>query len=395
MTRKTLCIIPARGGSKGIPRKNVRHLAGKPLLAYSIEAARHTPSINRIMVSTDDPEIAEVARRYGAEVIWRPAEISGDTATSESALLHALELLQRTEGYEPDLLVFMQCTSPLTLALDIQGTIDALLTDKADSALAVTPFHYFLWRQDKDGVVGINHDKSFRPRRQDREQQFLETGAVYVMRSAGFREARHRFFGKTAMYVMPAERVLEIDEPVDFLLAEVLIRERQHSEQLRLLPEKIAALVLDFDGVFTDNKVIVFQDGTEGVVCHRGDGWGLSQLIGKGLPIVVISTEENPVVQARCRKLGLECIQGQKDKGAVLKRWLDDRGIDAMNAIYIGNDLNDLSCMKMAGCPVAVADAHPEIKTIARVVLNQKGGQGAIRELAELILSKMEDDHSD
>jgi N-acylneuraminate cytidylyltransferase len=230
---KILTIIPARGGSKGIPRKNLQPLAGKPLLAYSIESALQTPSVTRVVVSTDDPEIASVAREYSAEVIQRPAEISGDTASSESALLHALDYLRQKEGYEPDLVVFLQCTSPLTSPEDIEGTIRALLDESADSALAVTPFHYFLWRRIEGGdAVGINHDKRYRPLRQEREPEFLETGAVYVLRTQGFRAARHRFFGKTALYVMPPERCLEIDEPVDLLVAEVLLHARQEKRKL-------------------------------------------------------------------------------------------------------------------------------------------------------------------
>ena len=147
-----LAIIPARGGSKGIPRENLRLLAGKPLIAHTIERARQTKSISRIVVSTDDPEIAAVSRQYGAEPVLRPAEISGDTATSESALLHAMDYLQQTEGYKPDLLVFLQCTSPLTLPEDIDGAVQALLDENADSALAVTPFHYFLWQAQAHGA---------------------------------------------------------------------------------------------------------------------------------------------------------------------------------------------------------------------------------------------------
>ena len=121
-----LAIIPARGGSKGIPRKNLQPLAGKPLLAYTIEHARATPAVTRVVVSTDDVEIASVAQQYGAEVIWRPAEISGDTATSEAALLHALDHLRDNEGYEPDLVVFLQATSPLRRSDDIQRAVETL-----------------------------------------------------------------------------------------------------------------------------------------------------------------------------------------------------------------------------------------------------------------------------
>jgi len=225
-------IIPARGGSKGIPRKNLHLLADKPLIAYMIEQARLSRSVRRVVVSTDDPEIATVVQECGAEVVMRPVGLSGDTASSETALLHALEYLKESENYEPDILVFMQCTSPLTLSEDIDGTVQVLLKENADSALSVTPFHYFLWRRSKEqGAVGINHDKFVRPLRQKREPQFLETGAIYAMRTSGFKNVKHRFFGKTAMYVMPQERCLEIDEPVDFLIAEVLLRHRQKQEK--------------------------------------------------------------------------------------------------------------------------------------------------------------------
>jgi YrbI family 3-deoxy-D-manno-octulosonate 8-phosphate phosphatase len=391
MPKKILAIIPARGGSKGIPRKNIQPLAGKPLLAYSIESAQQTPSITRVVVSTDDPEIAAVARQYGAEVIWRPVEISGDTASSESALLHALDYLKQTEDYEPDLVAFLQCTSPLTLPEDIEGTIQVLLDENADSALAVTPFHYFLWQRDEQGdAIGINHDKGFRPLRQEREPQFLETGAVYVMRTLGFRAARHRFFGKTAMYVMLPERCLEIDESVDLLVAEVLLRAQGQKQKLHALPNPVAALVLDFDGVFTDNRVVVFQDGQEAVVCDRGDGWGLAQLKNRGLPILVLSAEENPVVQARCDKLGLACKQGVQDKLTVLLDWLREKGVDPSQAVYVGNDVNDLACLQAVGCGVVVGDAHPQAQAAACVILSKPGGQGAVREIADLIVQRME-----
>ena len=387
---KILAIIPARGGSKGIRRKNVRLLAGKPLIAHTIEHARQASSISRVVVSTDDSEIAAVSEQYGAQVVWRPAEISGDTASSESALLHALEYLQEAEGYEPDIVVFLQCTSPLTLPEDIDGTVQVLLDAGADSALAVTPFHYFLWRRDEHGdAVGINHDKRVRPLRQQREPQFLETGAVYVMRTEGFRKAKHRFFGKTAMYVMPPERCLEIDEPVDFIIAETLLRHRQQQMKLDALPDPISALVLDFDGVFTDNRVLVLEDGHEGVFCNRSDGHGLALVRGLRIPVLVLSSEENPVVLARCRKLGLECLHGVRDKQAALSKWLQERGLDAAHVVFVGNDVNDLPCMEFVGCSVAVSDAHPSVEAAASLVLAALGGRGAIREICDLICERI------
>ncbi len=387
----TLAIIPARGGSKSIPRKNVRLIAGKPLIGWTIEAARAARSVDRVVVSTDDPEIAAVSRQFGADVVWRPPEISGDTASSESALLHCLEHLQKSEAYEPELVVFLQCTSPLTAAEDIDGTVAALTEQNADTALSVMPFHYFVWQNTPgDGASGINHDKRVRLRRQDRESQYLETGAVYVMKAAGFREVKHRFFGKTAVHVMPPERVLEIDEPVDFTVAGVLLRERGRLAVAQMLPQKIGAIVFDFDGVFTDNKVIVFQDGREAVACSRGDGMGFSLLRKLNIPTLVLSMEENPVVAARCRKLKLQFTQGCSDKLPALRTWLGAQGIDPADVIYVGNDVNDLECLAAVGCGVAVGDAHPAAKTAAKVVLGEPGGNGAIRELVDIILERMQ-----
>ncbi|HWQ84211.1 MAG TPA: acylneuraminate cytidylyltransferase [Anaerolineales bacterium] len=388
---KCLAIIPARGGSKGIPRKNIRPLAGKPLLAYNIEAARASRYIQRVVVSTDDPEIARVAQQSGAEVVWRPAEISGDNASSESALLYTLTTLQNQEAYAPELLVFLQCTSPLTLAEDIDGTITALLDQDADSALAVIPFHYFLWQRGVDSAgqpdaSGINHTKTVRPLRQEREPQYLETGAVYVMRVPGFQQAQHRFFGRTALYEMPGERRLEIDDPVDFQVAEVLIAAQRQTRQLERLPKPVKALVIDFDGVFTDNTVIVNEDGREAVICSRSDGWGISQLRKTGLQLLILSTETNPVVQARADKLKIPCLHGLSEKGLTLQNWLVEQQIDPAYVVYLGNDQNDLTCMAQVGCAVAVADAHPEALAQADIILSHTGGNGAVRELCELIL---------
>ena len=385
-----LAIIPARGGSKGIPRKNIRPLLGKPLITYNIEQAQRARLVNRVLVSTDDAEIAAISRQYGAEVVWRPAEISGDTASSESALLHALEHLRQAEGYQPDLLVFLQCTSPLTLAEDIDKTIQALLTAQADCALAVIPFHYFIWKPDESGdALGVNHDKRVRLLRQEREPQYLETGAVYVMRAAGFESARHRFFGKTALHVMPAERRLEIDDPVDFEIARVLMEEQAAQHRAGRLPERIGALVLDFDGVFTDNKVIVFQDGREAVRADRSDGWGIGILKKTGLPILVLSTEPNPVVKARADKLGVPVLQGIQEKWGALQAWLAERDIDLADVVYVGNDDNDLPCMTRVGCAVAPADAYPAARQAAHLVLEHRGGRGAVREICDLILYQL------
>ncbi len=386
VAERVLAIIPARGGSKGIPRKNVLPLAGKPLIAHSIAAARAAARVTRVVVSTDDPEIAEVSARYGAEVVWRPAELVTDLAKSEDALFHVLDTLESREAYVSDVTVLLQCTSPLTSAEDIDGTIGKLSETGAHSAVAAAIFHYFLWHEDPDGAaVAINHDSSFRLMRQERRPEYVETGAVYAMRTAGFRESRHRFFGRTVLHETPAERRLEIDDPADFRLAEERMARLARDGRDTMLPSRIDAIVMDFDGVFTDDRVFVSQDGTESVVCSRRDGMGIERLRRLGVPMVVISKEQNPVVAARCRKLGLEHHHGIEDKLTLMRDWLGARNIDATDIIYVGNDRNDIACMTAAGCAIAPRDAHASALDAADIVLDADGGRGALRLLADMI----------
>ena len=382
-------IIPARGGSKGIVGKNLRVLGGRPLIAHTLLAAREAEHVEKVVVSTDDPAIAEVAREYGAEVVWRPAELASDSASSESALLHALATLASEQHYVPELVAFLQCTSPLTLAQDIDGTIARLAAERADTALSVATFHYFVWKLDGRDALGVNHDKRVRLRRQDREPEFLETGAVYVMKTAGFLQAKHRFFGKTVFHEMPLERVCEIDELADLEIADVRLRQRARAARASLLPAKIEALVMDFDGVHTDNRVLVDQAGGEAVFCSREDGLGLEQLRKQGgVKLLVLSKEQNPVVQARCKKLSLPCLSGVDAKLPALRRFCAEQGVSLAGTVYVGNDVNDNECLAAAGCGVAVSDAHPDAKRHARLLLERPGGQGALRELCELILER-------
>jgi len=382
----TLAVIPARGGSKGIARKNLALLCGRPLLSWMIDAARSARRVDRVVVSTDDAEIGQCARHCGADVVVRPAEISGDGASSESALLHCLDHLRREEDYRPDVLALLQCTAPLTLGEDIDGTIAALIDTGADSGLAVADFHHFLWRDgDAGSLVGVNHDAAIRLPRQARTPDLLESGSVYVMRTKGFLRTKHRFYGTVASYCLPRERCWEIDEAADLVVAEALLRRRQQSRRADLLPPALSAVVLDFDGVMTDNRALVLQDGREAVLCNRSDGLAIASLKANGVMLLVLSSEANPVVRARCDKLGVECLHGVGRKWPVLEEWLANRKIEPAHVVYVGNDVNDLECLQSVGCGVAVADSHKAVRSAARIVLDTGGGNGAVRELADLI----------
>ena len=153
------------------------------------------------------------------------------------------------------------------------------------------------------------------------------------------------------------------------------------------MPE-INLLILDFDGVLTDNKVYVFEDGREAVVCHRGDGWGIRMLQSAGIEVIILSTETNAVVSARAEKLNVPCIQDCEDKASAVQSIIDARSISGDKIMYVGNDTNDIDAMQLVGHRVALADAHPQIRAIATMVTDSSGGQGVVRELADLLVTK-------
>ncbi len=388
--QRILAIIPARGGSKGIPRKNLRLLGGKPLLAYSVEHARQAPAVSRVVVSTDDDEIAEVARAYGAEVVRRPAAISGDEAPSESALLHVLDALRAEEGYAPDLVVFLQATSPLRRPEDVQQAVETLLDDEADALFSACPVHGFVWRRHRGALASFSYDYRHRQRRQDAPEDLVENGSIYVFKPWVLYEHANRLGGKIACYRMHPLDSFQVDEPGDLEMMERLLAVRRPPPAVPGLAD-VRLLVLDFDGVLTDNRVLVDQEGREAVWCHRGDGWGLARLKETGLEIQVLSTEQNPVVAARCRKLGLPCIQGCDDKLAALQRLAEARGLAAAQVAYVGNDVNDLACLRWVGLPIAVADAVAQVRAAAHLETTQAGGRGAVREVAEMLLAALPD----
>ena len=213
-----LALIPARGGSKGIPGKNLQAVGGRPLVVRSINAAQTSQGVERVVVSTDDAAIRAVALEAGAEVVDRPVAIASDTSSSESALLHALTSLEQI-GPIPERLVFLQCTSPFTSGPQIDRVLQALDDPTINSSFAVQPWHGFLWREDGRG---INH-VPIRPRqrRQDLEQVYLETGAIYAMRTAAFRQGGSRFCAPWRLVVLD-DSGPEIDTPADLALCRAL-----------------------------------------------------------------------------------------------------------------------------------------------------------------------------
>ena len=283
-----------------------------------------------------------MAREWGADVVERPAEIAGDTATSESALLHAStsspgagSTSASSHSCRPRLRSSTRVRSPrgCTPFGRVASTAPSPRSRPTGSRGGGTASSGIGAR-----AVAVGHDAAHRPRRQDREPHYLETGAFYVFGADAFREAGHRFFGRIGIIEVPDHSALEIDTEAELERARRLAGLVDAAETV-----DVDAVVTDFDGVHTDDTVYVDEDGHEFVRVSRSDGMGVALLRARGIPFLILSTETNPVVSARARKLGVEVLQGIDDKATALAAWADAAGIPLSRIAYLGNDVNDLA----------------------------------------------------
>jgi len=378
-----IAIIPARGGSKGIKNKNLQHVGGIPLVARTILACKQSSMVDDVYVSTDNSKIARVAIAYGAKVIERPSELALDATSSEAVLLHALQELENQDIW-PQTILFAQCTSPLTRTSDVDGILR--IKSNYDSCFTVAINHSFLWRMSHDQTLtGVNHDYTVRLPRQQLPIEYVETGSLFAMDASGFKQSKHRFFGKMGVYEIPADRSIDVDTPADLAIANALA-DFSPSQPSPETFQSIKAVIFDFDGVFTDNLVSLNEDGIESVLCSRSDGVGIKMLQDSGIQLLILSKERNLVVSARGKKLGVEVVQGCDDKKTRLLQWVKENNLELLNCAYIGNDVNDIQCMEMVGLSVAPVDAHPDVDDVTIWKLRSMGGRGAIREFADSVV---------
>jgi YrbI family 3-deoxy-D-manno-octulosonate 8-phosphate phosphatase len=401
---EVLAIIPARGGSKGIPRKNIRSFAGHPLIAFSISAGLQAAAVTRVILSTDDEEIAEVGRRYGAETPFlRPAEFAQDQTLDLPVFQHALDWLQANENYCPDVVVQLRPTSPIRPLGLVDEAVQLLLANpEAGSVRGVVPAGqnpHKMWRIDPLSgrmqslldVPGV--PEPYNAPRQILPPVFWQTGHIDAIRPAVIRGGS--MSGEVILPVMidPAYTV-DIDTPKDWARSEWLVWNAglelvYPGGPRRPLPERVELVVFDFDGVMTENRVWVAEDGREMVAANRSDSIGIRSMREAGIDSIILSTEVNPVVSARARKMKMAVVQGQEDKAAALHTILAERQVDPRNVVYVGNDTNDLPCFPLVGCAVAVADAQPVVLRQADVILSRTGGHGAVRELCDLLVARI------
>ena len=399
-----LALIPARGGSKGIPRKNIRPFAGYPLIAWSIAAAKGSQTVTRVIVSTDNDEIASVAREFGAEAPFlRPAKFADDNTTDLPVFDHALQWLAENEKYHPEIVVQLRPTSPIRPRGLVDDAINVLLNHKeADSVRGVVlagQNPHKMWRISGDhgpmknllDVPGI--EEPYNAPRQILPPIYWQTGHVDAIRAETIIKGGSMSGGVIYPIILDSRYTVDIDNLQDWARCEHLVSTGEldmvtPGKPRRPMPKTVKLIITDFDGVITDNRVWTDQDGRETVVASRSDSMKIKQVREIGIDVIILSSEPNPVVAARAKKMGVEAIHGVglQDKGRVMRDVLAEKKVNAGEVVYIGNDWNDLPCFEIAGWAVAVADAYPDVLRAADHVLAKAGGHGALRELCDLIL---------
>ena len=219
-----MAIIPARGGSKSIPLKNLKLLNGKPLIDYSINVSLKSKFITRTIVSSDHPKILNRAQKLGAEILKRPKNLATDSSQLEPVMEHCLNHFKLKENYIPDIVILLQNTSPLRTKKHIDDALSTFLDSKFDSMMSCYSSHYFLWTLQKNILIPKNHNPKNRSNRQQMNNQFIENGAIYITKYNTFKKSHCRISGKIGLYEMPKELSIDIDNKLDLVEANKKIK---------------------------------------------------------------------------------------------------------------------------------------------------------------------------
>ncbi len=382
-----VAFIPVRGGSKSIPLKNIKEIAGRPLVYWTAKAANDCSFIDKVYVATDSLRIRSVVEKLGlekVEVIDRSADTATDTASTESAML------EFAEQYDFNNIVLVQATSPLLMASDLDRGFALFQGKGTDSVLSVVRQKRFQWKTDQDGyAVPSNYDYKDRPRRQNFEGYLVENGAFYITSRQALLTSQNRLSGNIRACEMDESTYFEIDEPGDWEITEKRLYNRIKQEKNRKALPSIKMFLTDCDGCLTDGGMYYSENGDELKKFNAKDGMGFRMLREKGIITGIITGEERELNQRRAEKLHVdEIFQNVKDKVAVIKQLCDKYHISPKEIAYVGDDVNDLEVIRYVGFGCCVNNADSEVKKYADYVAERNGGQGAIREIIDSILSK-------
>ncbi|MGI5821676.1 MAG: cytidylyltransferase domain-containing protein [Bacteroidales bacterium] len=380
----TIAFVPVRSGSKSIKNKNIKLLLGKPLFFWVLKALQNATEINKIVLATDSWEYAEIAKFFNfskLEVYMRNEKNASDTASTESVILEYLEIAGLKHQ---DLFVLAQATSPLTKSEDFDNALRQFMHSGKDSMLSCVRSKRFFW--NKDGTP-INYDYKNRPRRQDFDGMFMENGAFYINKIENILKNKNRLSGQIEIYEMNEHTAIEIDEIIDWKIVEVLLAEQNAKQRIQVSDIKL--FMSDVDGVLTDAGMYYSENGDELKKFCTYDGMGLKLIKEKGIKVGIITSEDRQLNRNRANKLKLDYhFHGEKNKLETIKNLCLELNIDLLQVAYIGDDINDFQLLSEVGVAACPVNAVEEIKNIPNIIqLNKKGGEGVVREFADMLLS--------
>lgn len=385
-----VAFIPVRGGSKSIPLKNIRPICGKPLVYWVIKAACGCRFIDKVYIATDSEIIKKTVEGFGFEkalVIGRSAESATDTASTEFAML------EFAESYAFDNIVLIQATSPLLTSEDLERGFEIFQEEAVDSVLSAVPQKRFYWEYAGDGSVRpVNYDVYKRPRRQEFDGCLTENGAFYITGRTGLLESKNRLNGRIRAVEMCEDSFFEIDEPDDWVIIEALMKKNgiTSEDSMKDKLKNIKILLTDCDGCLTDAGMYYSEHGDELKKFNTRDGMGFRLLREKGIRTGIITSEKVDLVSRRANKLQLDILKmGIGNKLKTVKDICRELHIGLENVAYIGDDINDLEVVEAAGFGCSVNSGMEIVKEKADYVTKVNGGEGAVREVAELILQAL------
>ena len=377
-----IAFIPARGGSKSIPGKNIRNFCGKPLIYWNLFALEQSELVNEVVVATDSEEIYKTVKEFDflkVKLYRRSPENAQDHSTSESIML---EYIDYAKLAPTDIFMLVQATSPFTRSEDFNNGLN--LMSKYDTVFSCAKIKRFIW--DKDSKP-LNYDYNNRPRRQDFEGAFMENGAFCISSVSDIIKYNNRISGNIGICEMAEYTFVEIDEMEDWIMAEQLFI-RNNLSQDKIDFKKIKILLSDVDGVLTDAGMYYTESGDEFKKFCTLDGMGLQLLQKTGVKVGILTSEDRDLNRRRAKKLGLDFdFHGAEDKLQIVKDLCEKENISLYEVAYIGDDVNCFTLLSSVGVAACPSNAVDKIKAIPNIIqLNKNGGDGAVREFVELIL---------
>jgi N-acylneuraminate cytidylyltransferase len=380
-----IAFVPARCGSKAIRFKNIKEFCGKPLIYWNLLALENSLHIDKVFVATDCKEIEDIVEGFRfkkVEVFQRSKENAQDVSATEDVML---EFLEYKKFNNDDNFLLVQATSPITQDNDFDLALEKLENSDSDSLLTVVREKRFYWNSDG---TPMNYDYKNRPRRQDFDGFFLENGAFYINKVGNILRDKNRLSGKIALYEMNDYTSIEIDEDLDWVIAEKYMQEHILSKKI-LEDRKIKLFLSDVDGTLTDAGMYYDIHGNEMKKFNTHDGKGFEILRKSGVKTGLVTSENTKIVENRAKKLKVDYLyQGLEHKGKldIALEICEKEGITLDEVAYIGDDINCKELLSKVGISACPASSLNEIKEMYSIInLNSKGGDGAVREFIELL----------